>query len=83
VIVIKGVKEYAKCECCDNFATIINAGKLDWDWFTQYLPRTYHYCAKHNNSPDREYMWQQSQIPNNKSVGRGRRGPKNKVDIKP
>ena len=42
--------KYVKCEECPAFATIQNAGKLRWDWFTGFLPRTHHWCGKHTGS---------------------------------
>lgn len=41
---------YVQCEECPAFATILNAGKLHWDWFTGSLPRTHHWCGKHTGS---------------------------------
>lgn len=55
-----GEKEYVRCELCDAFATITNASKLDWDWFTGYLPRTHHYCKAHADSMERNFMYENS-----------------------
>ena len=55
--------EYVKCELCEKFATLENADRLGWDWFTGYLSRCHHYCKKHTGTPDYLAAKDASQMP--------------------
>lgn len=62
-------KEYVQCEVCRKFATLDNAAKLGWDWFTGYLQRTHHYCKQHSDSPQRNEAFRlRMQKPANKET---------------
>lgn len=56
-------RDMVRCECCVAFATFDNAVKGGWDWFTGWLPKTVHYCAKHKNSAERDVMFVKSREP--------------------
>lgn len=54
--------EMIKCEECDEVSAIPVAGKRGWDWFTGFLPRTHHYCPKHNASQQHNATFKHSRI---------------------
>ena len=35
-----------QCEKCNKFATLENAARLKWDWFTGALESTVHFCPQ-------------------------------------
>lgn len=56
----KDGRQYVKCEECEKFATLENASKLGWDWFTGYLTRTNHFCSRHKGSELRRALFNES-----------------------
>lgn len=49
-----------KCELCHSRASIADADRDGWDWFTGALRRTVHYCPKHSKSQERESAFEKS-----------------------
>lgn len=49
-----------KCDLCNKRASIADADKQGWDWFTGTLGRTMHYCPEHAKTPERNRAFDKS-----------------------
>ena len=49
-----------KCDLCHTRASITEADKQGWDWFTGTLGRTMHYCPEHAKTPERNRAFDKS-----------------------
>jgi hypothetical protein len=44
------------------------ADRQGWDWFTQHLDETVHFCPEHQNSDRRKQLWNISQVPRTRTA---------------
>jgi hypothetical protein len=61
--------EEMKCAVCGGIGPDkFTREAQSWDWFTQYLDETVHFCQAHKNSPEQAELWRISQIPKGKET---------------